>query len=149
MTVYYLDASAWVKRYFLEEGTEWVQSLFTEGTLLASASLGFVEVIATLARKAKISALPPGQLKLKTRQVRSDWNQFVQVHLSFAVLERAESVAEDMALRGADAVHLASVLHLRNRLTDSRTEIVLVASDLELLEAARVSGLSVVDPVRV
>jgi len=28
MTVYYLDSSAWLKRYFGEPGTRWVQDLF-------------------------------------------------------------------------------------------------------------------------
>ena len=29
MIFYYLDASAWVKRYYQETGTRWVQKLFT------------------------------------------------------------------------------------------------------------------------
>ena len=53
MIFYYLDASAWVKRYYHESGTTWVQSLFEHNQVLACASLGLVEVMATLARKCK------------------------------------------------------------------------------------------------
>jgi predicted nucleic acid-binding protein len=53
MIFYYLDSSAWVKRYYQESGTTWVQSLFEHNQVLACASLGLVEVMATLARKCK------------------------------------------------------------------------------------------------
>ena len=51
MIYYYLDASAWVKRYAKERGAKWMQDIFDQRPLMASASLGFVEVMATLARK--------------------------------------------------------------------------------------------------
>lgn len=53
MIFYYLDASAWVKRYYLETGTSWLQALFDAAPTVACASLGLVEVMATLARKHK------------------------------------------------------------------------------------------------
>lgn len=66
MIFYYLDASAWVKRYYWETGTTWVQSPFARGSTVACASLGLVEVMATLARKAKAIAgtgmVPLGEL---------------------------------------------------------------------------------------
>jgi len=53
MTLYYLDSSAWVKRYYRETGTAWIENLFAERQPVACASLGVVEVTATLARKQK------------------------------------------------------------------------------------------------
>jgi hypothetical protein len=50
---YYLDARAWVKRYYWEPGTRWVQELFAQNPPMACASLGLIEVVATLARKRK------------------------------------------------------------------------------------------------
>jgi predicted nucleic acid-binding protein len=46
-------------------------------------------------------------------------------------------------LRGADGVHLASALYLAHAL---REEIIMVASDEELLTAAKKAGLVVVNP---
>ncbi len=53
MIFYYLDASAWIKRHYQETGTTWVQELFARNQAIACASLGLIEVIATLARKHK------------------------------------------------------------------------------------------------
>lgn len=65
MIIYYLDASAWVKRYYQEEGTSWVQCLFTHRQVLACSSLGMIEVMATLSRKRKALEINLSQFKLK------------------------------------------------------------------------------------
>jgi hypothetical protein len=51
-----------------------------------------------------------------------------------------------IALRGADAVHLASALVLQRRFAEAEDRLVFVASDRELKEAAHSSGLAVIDP---
>ncbi len=53
MNVYYVDASAWVKLYLTEPGSNEVSSLFNELSReqLASTGLGYVEVASTLARQ--------------------------------------------------------------------------------------------------
>jgi len=51
-----------------------------------------------------------------------------------------------MALRGADAVHLASALVLQSRLVDAEDRLIFVAADRELKEAAQASGLAIIDP---
>lgn len=63
MIFYYLDASAWVKRYYQETGTTWVQDLFAQNQTIACASLGLIEVMATLARKEKAQEIDPSILE--------------------------------------------------------------------------------------
>ncbi len=63
--VYYLDASAWVKRYFAEAGSAWVHSLFSREITLASTVLGYIEVAASLARRSR----PGSSLPALQRQV--------------------------------------------------------------------------------
>ena len=65
MIFYYLDASAWVKRYYQEIGTAWIQDLFSRNCALACASLGLVEVMATLSRKYKVREISPTIFKEK------------------------------------------------------------------------------------
>lgn len=72
MIFYYLDASAWVKRYYWETGTAWVQNLFAHGLTVACASLGPVEVVATLARKAKAREIGRRVLARKVRELDED-----------------------------------------------------------------------------
>jgi hypothetical protein len=61
-------------------------------------------------------------------------------------MDLAKDLARNMALRGADAVHLASALVLQRRFADAEDRLVFVASDRELKEAAQASGLAVIDP---
>ena len=146
MIFYYLDASAWVKRYYQETGTRWVQRLFANGETLTCASLGVVEVTATLARKAKAREISRKQLTQKIRELDEDWSRFIQIHLSVEAVAQAREVARQQALRGADAIHLACALVLRSRFVEAEDQLVFVVSDRQLKEAVRSAGLSVVDP---
>ena len=55
-------------------------------------------------------------------------------------------MAQRRALRGADAIHLASALVLQSRFVEAEDQLVFVVSDRQLKEAVRSAGLSVVDP---
>jgi len=64
MMLYYLDSSAWVKRYFEERGSAWVDGLFEQEHLLSCSTLGLIEVRATAARSALAARLTqPGLLR--------------------------------------------------------------------------------------
>lgn len=146
MTFYYLDASAWVKRYYQEIGTTWVQDLFARNQVMACASLGMIEVMATLARKRKAREIVSPMFEEKTRELEEDWKRFIHVQLTVEAVEIARALARELALRGADAVHLASALLLQRRLAAADDRLIFVASDRELREAAQASGLIVADP---
>jgi predicted nucleic acid-binding protein len=146
MIFYYLDASAWVKRYYRETGTAWVPDLFAHDPTMACASLGVVEVMATLARKVKAREVSRSRLARKVQELEKDWRQFIQIHFTAEAVDRARDIARQRALRGADAVHLASALLLQSRFAEEDDRLVLVASDRELKEAAQASGLDVTDP---
>ena len=51
MNLYYLDSSAWLKRYLLEPGSDRMKLLFESGDSLASSVLGYIEVASALARQ--------------------------------------------------------------------------------------------------
>jgi uncharacterized protein len=146
MTVYYLDASVWVKCYHREVGTTWMRRLVAEGASLACASLGLVEVLATLARKGRAGFISELALQPKIDAVRADWQRAIQVNLSSDVLEVAATQARYLALRGADAVHLASAMVLSRRLEAVGDQVTVVTSDRELAEAARIVNLNVLNP---
>ena len=146
MIFYYLDASAWVKRYYWESGTRWVQALFAQNPAIACASLGLIEVMATLARKRKARDIDLLSFQQKVQELEEDWMHFIQIQLTTETINRAKDLARDMALRGADAVHLASALVLQSRLVDAEDRLIFVAADRELKEAAQASGLAIIDP---
>jgi len=147
LIVYYLDASAWVKRYYQERGSAWMRNMFAHHRLVASASLGVIEVTATLARKATGREIDPSMLDNKLRELDEDWTRFIQVHMTMDVVDMARQVVQELALRGADAIHLASALLLRQHLEeDESAHLTFVASDRELKDAAEASHLTLIDP---
>lgn len=146
MTFYYLDASAWVKRYYQEKGTRWMQDLFLQNQMMACASLGLIEIVATLARKRKAREISPSSFRRKLRELEEDWEYFVEIQLSVEVVEVAKELTEKFALRGADAVHLASALSLRRHVEGGDDHLLFIASDHELKKAAQTSGLVIMDP---
>lgn len=146
MTCYYLDASAWVKRYCREAGSAQVQALFVPDHTLASATLGEVEVAATLARKHRAGESDAPTFTAQAAALGQDWRRFVRVQLTASVMGVARDTALRAALRGADAVHLASVTTLRVRLQALGAQLVLVAADGELLAAADAMGIVTWDP---
>lgn len=147
MIVYYLDASAWVKRYYVEPGTGWIQDFFSREPMIACATLGKIEVAATLARKGKSLRIPSGVLDQKAHELDQDWKSFIHIHLDDEAIATAVRIVSEHALRGADAVHLASALLLAERLDSGQDRVTVITSDDELKWAARRSGLTVLDPV--
>jgi uncharacterized protein len=144
MTLHYLDSSAWVKRYFEEPGSDWVNTLFEENHILSSSTLGLIEVAATATRKCGSgNAIRLAEIKTALLE---DWGHFLWVDLAPEVVERSVEVALALALRGSDSVHLASALQLRDDLGIEFNEFTLVTSDHELKAAASKSGLTVLDP---
>jgi uncharacterized protein len=144
--LYYLDASAWVKRYYAEKGTEWVQDLFSRNELMACATLGVIEVTATLSRKRKAQEINPAQYRQKIEELEDDWGGFVQIQLTRELVSIAGELAKKYALRGSDAVHLASALRLQQRTDEKNVQVIIVTADAELKKASESADLEVVDP---
>ena len=117
-----------------------------QNPLMACANLGFIEVAATLARKRKADEIDTIQHDQKQRELESDWENFIQIQCSENVISKAIDLAKSYALRGADAIHLASALHLYGLFSFSEHQLIFITSDIELKEAAQATGLNVVDP---
>lgn len=147
MILYYLDASAWVKRYYLEDGTIWVQTLFSHNQIMTCATLGMIEVMATLSRKRKAREITISQFKQKALELEDDWERFIKIQMTYEVVHVAKELTKKLALRGSDAVHLSSALLLQKRFTEKDDQLLMVACDHELIEAAKSSGLRVLDPI--
>lgn len=146
MIIYYLDASAWVKRYYQEDGTSWVQNLFAHKQILACSSLGMIEVMATLSRKLKALEITLSQFKLKAQELEGDWKHFIQIQMTDEIVNIAKELTKKLSLRGSDSVHLSSALLLQRRFAKKSEQLVMVTSDYELKEAAKSSRLDVIDP---
>lgn len=143
MSAYYLDASAWVKRYFLEPGSPWMRRFWLSDTTVYCSDLGFVKVVATIVRRHRGGGLQPSYTERLLNQADHDADELNRVHVSDAVVTEARLLASRRGLRGADCIHLATAIHVRGLIAEPVT---IIASDNELLDAAGQEGFAVLDP---
>lgn len=134
----YLDASALVKRYFVERGSRETIALTAESEMIATSIVTRAEVAAALAKATRAGIVTEDRARSAQRSFSGDWPDLVRVPVTEALVERAEALAWDHGLRGYDAVQLASALAWQESVG---TEIVLATFDQQLWEAAPRAGL--------
>jgi predicted nucleic acid-binding protein len=99
----YLDASALVKRYVEEEGSELVLSTMEDADAWSMCRIGYVETVRAV-------ALAGGRKAVK--RVESDWLSFDVIEVDPALVQHAAALALSAELRSLDALHLAAALVL-------------------------------------
>jgi hypothetical protein len=135
VTVAYFDSSALVKLIIEEPGSDETALLWDGADAVISSRAAHPEVRAALA-----AAHRAARLDTKAhRQAKSDW---AQLHRAIRMVELtpqlgryAGDLAEQHALSGFDAIHLASALTL------TELPIVVATWDARLLRAVQSSGL--------
>jgi hypothetical protein len=132
----YFDASALVKKYVEEKGSDLVRDRLLEGRA-ATSRLSEVEISSALARRCREGNLSPAARDEALIAVRKDFQALVKVELSPQVITIARELLTGYDLRAGDAIQLASCLFLRNRGLD----LEFVAFDGRLSVAARAVGL--------
>jgi uncharacterized protein len=103
-----LDASALVKRYVAEEGSEEVIELMAADPQWCAAALCVVEVQVTLCH-LEFEATAQQEL---TEALRADWDRFLVVPVDELCLSRAAEIGCDCRVRSLDAIHLAAAERL-------------------------------------
>lgn len=135
----YFDTSALVKRYFLEADSQVVLDLWSRASLITSSQLLYAETAATFARKRRENG-PTEALAQAQATFRTDWSSLVRIPIDDDVHRRVDDLLARHALRGADAVHLASAILARDLLQEPLT---FACADAALVKAAQAEGLLV------
>lgn len=150
MAAYFFDSSAVVKRYVNEQGSTWVAATAdpNAGAHVYVAAITGVEVVATFARKLKGKLINAADAAAAVSRFHHHFaNEYRIIDFTAAVLTRSMALAEAYALRGYDAVQLASAVEInRRRVTLGAATMTLVTNDSELLTAAAAEGLLTEDP---
>ena len=141
--IYYLDSSALVKRYVAESGSARITELVEGDDNIAVSWLALPETLAAVVRRAKGGSISAKDLNSIKDQLHRDMQRFMIVEVSGAPVEGVEALIDRHALRGADSIPLATALWLKKA---TKTPVVFVASDHELLTAARAERLKTLDP---
>jgi predicted nucleic acid-binding protein len=106
----YLDTSALVKRYVTEAGSELVDSLWEQATVLVTSVTTAAEAQAGFAKAARTAALAPEEADRARVIFLGQWPDFVHVPVSGDLALSAGQLAVRHGLRGYDSIHLASAL---------------------------------------
>jgi uncharacterized protein len=135
--VVYFDSSAMVKLVVEEAGSELAAQLWDGCDTAVASRLAYPEVRAALAGAGRNHDLDPGGQAAAEQAWEEFWSATRPVELTRAVERHAGQLAARHALRGADAVHLASALAL------SDTALILAAWDRRLRAGAQAAGLRI------
>lgn len=131
----YLDTSAFVKLLIDEPFTAEVRLIRATADRVVSSLLLYPEACAAVAAAARARRLRPSGVTGARREIRELWAEMGHIDVTSSLVMRAGGLAEARALRGYDAVHLASALALDD------AEVLLVTADRRLREAAQDEGL--------
>jgi predicted nucleic acid-binding protein len=137
--ILYADTSALAKLFLIEESTARMRVAMDDANVTACAAIGYVEIRATFAAALRAGRLPVVGRDRLIAQLDRLWQEVSEIPLDRPLLRRAGDLAEQMRLRGYDAVHLAA-LHEAG----SPTRVVFACWDNELRRAARELGYTLV-----
>lgn len=119
-----------------EPGSSLAGRAWDDAARVVSSSLLYVESRSAVAGAYRAGRIPD-RLHLRTRAaLERFWRAVEYAPVDDDIIRTAGDLAEQHALRGYDAVHLASALALADE------ELILVSSDRELLDAASTSGIA-------
>jgi predicted nucleic acid-binding protein len=129
-----------VKLVLAEPGTKDARELYRSATWIQSSRLLVPEAHAAISRARRDRRYTTAGAARAVGVLRQLLAEVEPIDLDDPVAERAGELAATLGLRGADAVHLASFEHVESE------HSVLVASDGDLIRAARALGHAVAIP---
>ena len=137
MPIVYFDSSAFVKLLTEEAGSDLAAELWDGCDAAVASRLAYPEVCAAIAAAARNHDLADHELDTAEQAWDEYWAAARPVELTAAVELQAGDLARQHALRGADAVHLASALAI------GTPDLVIAVWDRRLHAGARAVGLRV------
>jgi len=136
----YLDASALVKRYVAERGSRETRELSASADVVATSLVSRAEVAAALAKAVRLGIVESDGGRKAQRAFAREWPDIAKVPVTEALVSRAEALAWDFALRGYDAVQLASALTWQEAVGAA---ITLATFDRQLWDAGQKAGVRI------
>lgn len=149
---FYFDASALVKRYTRESGSDKILFLFPNVPLarLSCLTIGAMEVFWICVRKRNDGRITDRQFERAVthlrREVINSQSDFKTISVPDSLVWDSMNLIEIHSLNSVDAMVLRSALNIAAELRSTDDRLVLVASDQRLLRAAQTEGLQIFNP---
>ena len=136
--ILYLDTSALVKRYLVEEGTQDVKDWINQAYPANTCVITRVELAAAITKAVRMGYIRTDDSQIALQKFRSDWELIGRLPVNEVTVQRADDLACRHGLRGFDAVHLACALIYMESLGE---QVTMATYDRELWQAAKAEGL--------
>ena len=151
MNFFWLDASAYAKRYVAEKGTQLINNLFTRVPLerMVCLSEGGGEIIFVFGRRrneGKITATRFSHIRERFETEFIDRDEVGRVLPTEDQITDSWDLIEKHSLNSTDAMLLQCALDRARELRGNGDNLVLVSADKRLLRAAQSEGLLTFDP---
>ncbi len=150
MSAYFLDTSAIVKRYCLEQGQSWVRSLCNpmQGHVLFISQAALVEVVTAFCRKAYLRDISITQRNEFIDAFRADCkDSYIIEPVTDDIYIAAGNLCRIYNLRAYDAVQLSCALNTRkDALADQMSPPIFICADKRLVEFACAEGFVADNP---
>ena len=149
---FYYDASALVKRYTQELGSDKINLLFANvpHNRLMCLILGAIEIIWVLVRKKNDNRLTNADFRQAginlDYEIIDDQSGFRTIPVPNSLIWSSMDLIETHSLNSVDAIVLRSALDTAAACHEAGDELILVASDQRLVRAAINEGLLVFNP---
>jgi uncharacterized protein len=133
----YFDTSALIKLVISEQGSALMRQLWLGADRGASSVLAYAEGRAALASARRSDRLTQSIYAEAVRSFDRSYEEVVAIGVDEQLTRAAGALASEFALRGYDAVHLATALSIAEH------DVALVSWDRDLCDAAVAAGLTV------
>src|SRR5262245_4806186 len=133
MAYYFFDSSALVKYYVSETGTQWTQGIIDAQppNEISIAHVTGAEIVAAISRRVRrgLTTVTDGAKAIGVFNTHFQTKYHVVI-VTLEVVERAMSLAEKYALRGYDAIQLATALIVEEEMmADGFGPLTLISAD--------------------
>jgi len=148
VSFYFLEATAFLKLFVQEPGTEALIRLLEpveDNRKLISASTP-LEVYAAIRRRERAGDIAPADAATAREVLRLESARTVQQPLNPAVLEAARQLLDRTSLRWPETLQLGAALAARDMFKG--TAILFISASPQMLEAARGEGLETLDALK-
>lgn len=149
MNYFYLDASAWVKRYHTESGSDLMNTLFkkTAGDQRIITSLWSLgETYASLNRTKNRFDIPDEDFNKIIFAFITDCENIHLLPLNDNQLFNSLPHTRKYNLNSADAFHLSAILELQDALTSLGNKIIVCSADERLIKASKSEAVHTLNP---
>lgn len=133
----YFDTSALIPLIVEEAGSGPASRVWDEAERVVTVRVAYPEGRAALARARRLGRVTQRRYRSARDNFEDLWAQLDRVEVTAALAQRAGDLADQHALRGCDAIHVAAAETLAD------IDLVFVAGDGELCAAATGLGLAV------